>query len=779
MLCNKCGKNMAVVFLQNKFNPSEPPKALCIKCARAEGVPEVDNIIKSMGLDPERMEKDMDELFENIDPQQLEDGMKEMMESMQDGSGMFTLNPTSSGDGNEDDDDNSKFNPANMIGKIFGMGKPADNAAKSESDAAHDKKEEKNTLKKRKTLESFGTNLTRRAKNGEIDKVVGRDNEIARIIQILNRRTKNNPVLLGEPGVGKTAIAEGLAMRIADKEVPAKLIGYEIYLIDFAAMVAGTQFRGQFEARLKKLIEEAKNEGNIILVIDEIHNIVGAGEAEGGAMSAANILKPALARGEVQIIGATTLNEYRKKIEKDSALERRFQPVFVEEPSVEDSIEIIKGIREYYEEYHKVKLTDEIIKSAVIMSERYIHDRFLPDKAIDVIDEASSKVNLSNTALTEISKIADLRREANIKLADTAEEDYQAKADIKSELCRLDEREKSLRENFEYIPVTTDDIANVIEMWTKIPVQKLTSIDSAKLLNLEENLHKRVIGQEEAISGVSGAVRRKRAGISSKKRPISFIFVGPTGVGKTELVKALAENVFGSEEALIRVDMSEYMEKHSVSKLIGSPPGYVGYDEAGQLTEKVRRNPYSLILLDEIEKAHPDVFNIFLQVLDDGRITDSQGRIVNFENTIIVMTSNAGSDYSSAGGLGFETSEFVSKYEKALNQLFRPEFINRIDRIIEFNPLTKEELVSIADLLLKDIISAMDEKGFTVTVTAEAEKFIADKGFDKKFGARPMRRAITKYIEDELANMLISGSLPSNAHIEITAVNDSIQINIQ
>ena len=778
MLCNKCGKNMAVVFLQNKFNPNEPPRALCIKCAREEGVKEVDNIIKSMGLDPDRMEKDMDELFENIDPQQLEDGVKEMMESMKDGNGMFTLNPTSSQDEVDDDDSEKKFNPANMIGKFFGMNKPADGEEKPAANAKTEKKDEKNTLKKRKTLESFGVNLTRRAKNGEIDKVIGRDNEIARIIQILNRRTKNNPVLLGEPGVGKTAIAEGLAMRIANKEVPAKLIGYEIYLIDFAAIVAGTQFRGQFEARLKKLIEEAKNEGNIILVIDEIHNIVGAGEAEGGAMSAANILKPALARGEVQIIGATTLNEYRKKIEKDSALERRFQHVFVEEPSVEDSIEIIKGIREYYEEYHKVRLSDEVIKSAVIMSERYIHDRFLPDKAIDVIDEASSKVNLSNTTLTEISKIADLRREANIKLADTADDDYQTKADIKSELCRLDEREKTLKENFEYIPVTADDVAQVIEMWTKIPVQKLTSIDGEKLLTLEKSLHKRVIGQDEAITSVAGAVRRKRAGISSKKRPVSFIFVGPTGVGKTELVKALAESVFGSEEALIRVDMSEYMEKHSVSKLIGSPPGYVGYDEAGQLTEKVRRNPYSLILLDEIEKAHPDVFNIFLQVLDDGRITDSQGRVVNFENTIIVMTSNAGSDYSSASSMGFETSKFVSKYEKALNQLFRPEFINRIDRIIEFKPLTKEELVQIADLLIKDITSAMEEKGFAVTVTDKAKEFIAERGFDKKFGARPMRRAITKYIEDELAHMLISGSIPSGAAIEITAENDNIKINI-
>lgn len=752
MLCSRCGKNPAMIFMGDEKNPSAPPQALCISCARELGIHSVDNIIKQMGLDPE----------------QVETGMQELMENMGDvdASQLATL------------DENDGANPMDFLNKVFqnfqhndkNTPPEANHAPEGETQQSKERvsPQEKKAKKKRKYLETYGINLTRKAADGGIDRVVGRGREIGRVIQVLNRRSKNNPVLLGEPGVGKTAIAEGLALRIVEKQVPAKLFGCEVYLLDFAALVAGTQFRGQFESRLKGLIEEVKQLGNIILVIDEIHNIVGAGEAEGGAMNAANIMKPALARGEIQIIGATTLEEYRKKIEKDSALERRFQPVMVDEPSVEDSIEILKGIKGYYEDYHKVSISDEVVKSAVLLSERYIHDRFLPDKAIDVIDEAASKVNLANEALLEISRVEFQLKDLEAQREGISEDDFQKIADLKSLECRCNEKLQQLKEGFHNTPITVEDVAQVVEMWTKIPVQKLTEVDSQKLLSLEENLHKRVIGQNKAVESVSRAVRRKRAGFVTRKRPVSFIFVGPTGVGKTELVKALSSCMFGSEEALVRLDMSEYMEKHSVSKLIGSPPGYVGYDEAGQLTEKIRRNPYSIILLDEIEKAHADVFNIFLQILDDGRITDSQGRVVNFENTVIVMTSNAGSELNS-GSMGFESSQSVSKYEKTLNQLFRPEFLNRVDEVVEFAYLTREELLQVTDLMLEELKTGLSQQQITMEITQSAKELIVDKGYQRKFGARPMRRVIMKEIEDVIAERIINGSLKKGQTVEIGA----------
>ncbi len=772
MLCTRCGKNIAVVFLQNQSDASAPTQALCIKCARELGVGNVDNMIRSMGLDPQQMERDMSEFMEHSDPEQLENSMKEMMDAIKNGeaNGILAINPTSSSMAGGDEEDGGKaFNPMQLINDLFG-GKEGKNETKTGKAQKQEKPD-----KKRKTLETFGTNLTKKAAEGKIDKIVGREREISRVIQILNRRSKNNPVLLGEPGVGKTAIAEGLAMRIVEKKVPAKLFSYEVYLIDFAALVAGTQFRGQFEARLKKLVEEATEAGNIILMIDEVHNIVGAGEAEGGAMSAANILKPALARGEIQIIGATTLSEYRKKIEKDSALERRFQPVMVDEPTISETIEMLGGIKKYYEEYHKVVITDEVVKSAVVMSERYIHDRFLPDKAIDVIDEAASKVNLANTDLVEMQKLEDEIADVNKRESELPDDDYEGKAMLKSEACRINERLIQLKAEYSDPQVTVEDVAGVIEMWTKIPVRSITEVDSEKLINLEENLHKRVIGQDEAVQSVAAAVRRNRAGIIRKKRPVSFIFAGPTGVGKTQLVKALAECMFGSEEALIRVDMSEYMEKHSVSKLIGSPPGYVGYDEAGQLTEKVRRNPYSIILLDEVEKAHADVYNIFLQVLDDGRISDSQGRVVNFENTVIVMTTNAGSDMKS-GSMGFESEKGQGRYEKALSQIMRPEFLNRIDGIIEFKQLSGDELEKIAGLMLGELSEGLAEKNIGIKISDEAKRLIVSKGYKKEFGARPMRRVITQDIEDKIARLVISGEISEGDVLEIEAAGGEFSV---
>ncbi len=722
MLCSRCKKNVAVMFITRMENGKAINESLCMPCAKELGV---GNLDKLMGdIDPEMManlENQMMELANSENPPLPEDIGGSVM---------------------------------SIINNMFSNGQ---GAPKMEKTA---KKEEKKAEKR--IIDSFGENLTKKAMANKLDKVIGRENEIDRMIQILNRRTKNNPALIGEPGVGKTAVAEGLAERIVSKNVPVKLRDKEVYLLDFTAIVAGTQYRGQFEARLKSIVEEVKKLGNIILVIDELHNIVGAGDAE-GAMSAANILKPALARGDIQVIGATTLGEYRKYIEKDSALERRFQPIIIEEPSVFETIEILKGIKGYYENYHQVKISDEVIEKAAILSERYITDRFLPDKAIDLIDEAGSRANLKNKALATIFELKKqlelIRREKDEAAGEDSIENYQKAADLKMQECSIMQSIDSLTENMEEVHLTVEDIANVIEMQTKIPVKKITEEETKRLLELEDNLHKRIIGQNEAVNAVARTIRRKRAALSKKKRPASFIFVGPTGVGKTETVKALACELFESEEALIRVDMTEYMEKHAVSRLIGSPPGYVGYDDAGQLTEKVRRKPYSVILFDEIEKAHPDVMNILLQILDDGRVTDSHGKVVSFENTVIVMTSNAGSGYSSSA-LGFgKTLEEASKTKAmdALKKFLRPEFLNRVDEVIVFNPLTKEELLEIAQLMIGEIASMAKERGITLTVSDEVKALLCEKGFDSAMGARPLRRVVSREIEDRLADIVIRG----------------------
>lgn len=607
--------------------------------------------------------------------------------------------------------------------------------------------------------------------------------KFGRIIQILNRRSKNNPCLIGEPGVGKTAIAKALAIKIANGDVPAKLLNKEVYLLDMTSVIAGTQFRGQFEARMKSIIDECKSLGNIILVIDELHNIMGAGDAE-NSMNAANILKPSLSSGEIQLIGTTTLKEYRKYIEKDSALERRFQPVLVEEPSIDDSIKILEGIKKYYEDFHKVKISNDIIKQTVIMSEKYIHDRFLPDKAIDILDEACSRINLKNKDLyqlevlkNELKKIQEEKEEA--ALADSTE-DYKKAADLKMKECTLQEQIDTLSKKLKIKNVTLSDIAEVIEHWTKIPVQKITEKESQKLLNLENSLHKNVIGQDDAVKAVSRAIRRNRAGLQSTKRPPSFIFVGPTGVGKTKLAKTLAYEMFGNENSIIRVDMSEYMESHSTSKLIGSPPGYVGYDDAGQLTEKVKRKPYSIVLFDEIEKAHPDVFNILLQVLDDGRLTDSQGNVVNFENTIIIMTSNAGSQIThSSIGFGANKEANKNKVLDSLRETFRPEFLNRVDEIVVFDQLDKNQLLDIIDLMLSETSKVLSDKNIIMNVSPEAKNFLLEKGTDIKYGARPLRRAIQRYIEDELSDLILKSELQNGQTVNIDLKNNKLQFEIE
>lgn len=645
-----------------------------------------------------------------------------------------------------------------------------------------EKKKNKKTNKKKKFLDTFGTNLTEKAKNNQLDMIIGREKEIQRIVQILNRRSKNNPCLIGEPGVGKTAIAQGLAIRIANQNVPAKLLNKEVYLLDMTSIIAGTQFRGQFESRMKGIIDECKELGNIILVIDEIHNIIGAGDGE-HSMNAANILKPALSNGEIQLIGTTTLKEYRKYIEKDSALERRFQQVLVEEPNVEDSITILDGIKKYYEEYHKVKISSDVIRQAVIMSEKYIHDRFLPDKAIDILDEACSRINLENKELFKLEmlrqELVQVQNEKEEVVAADSTEDYQKAANLKTRECQLIEEIDKLNSKMKPRQLTVQDIANVIESWTKIPVKKITEAETQKLLNLETNLHKRIVGQEEAVSSVARAIRRNRAGLKSTKRPPSFIFVGPTGVGKTELAKSLAYEMFGNEDSIIRIDMSEYMESHSTSKLIGAPPGYVGYDEAGQLTDKVKRKPYSIILLDEIEKAHPDVFNILLQVLDDGKLTDSQGNTVSFSNTIIIMTSNAGSN-TNTNSIGFgKQSVDKNKIMNSLKEVFRPEFLNRIDEIISFDSLTKEQLLEIVNLMLKDTFKVLKEKDITMNISPKAKDYILEKGTDIKFGARPLRRAIQRYIEDELAEMILKGELKDGQTVDVEVENEKLKFEVK
>ena len=740
MLCTRCNKNVAVIFVTRMEGGKTVNEGLCIPCARELGI----NTMQQMagGLDM----GDMDN---------LEAQMMEMIES-------------SEGEG-------GAANPfADFLSNVFGGFGPKDSAFEGFSAEKETKKDKKSKEKKKKLLDTYGTNLTQKARNGLVDMVVGREREIERLVQILNRRTKNNPALLGEPGVGKTAIAEGFAERIAAGRVPEKLLDKEVYLLDFTAIVAGTQYRGQFEARLKGIIEETKKLGNIILVIDELHNIVGAGDAE-GAMSAANILKPALSRGEIQVIGATTLSEYRKFIEKDSALERRFQTVIVEEPSPQETVEVLKGIKGYYEKYHKVKISDEVINTAVTLSRRYITDRFLPDKAIDLIDEAGSRANLKNAILCQMArsekKLASLQAEIeeanNAQGSEEGPKDYEKLAQLKTQECALQEQIENLNTQLDDVALTSEDIAYVVEEWTKIPVKKITQAETERLLGLEERLHKRIIGQSEAVSAVSRAIRRNRAALSKKLRPASFIFVGPTGVGKTELVKQLAAELFDSEDALIRVDMTEFMEKHSVSKLIGSPPGYVGYDDAGQLTEKVRRKPYCVVLFDEIEKAHPDVLNIMLQMLDDGRVTDSHGKVVSFENTVIVMTSNAGSDWKGSG-IGFTENaakQNKDKVHRALKAIFRPEFLNRVDEIVVFDTLNSEEMGKILDIMLGELSQMLEGKGISLCVSDEVKGMIVDEAIKEHLGARPLRRLISRKIEDKLSEMIIGGNYKTTISI--------------
>lgn len=759
--CSVCKKNVATIFTTKIENGKPETVGLCIPCAQKMGFPVIDQVMQQAGISEDELEsmtEQMNGMLENMDNEEG-DEKNSLMNFM---NNMF---PGINGLGKKDEELESIEEPVNI-----------DKSANLKEEAK-EKSKKGGFFKKRKNLDTYGINLTEKAKSDAVDKVIGRNREIDRVIQILNRRTKNNPILIGEPGVGKTAIAEGLAVRIAEKQVPEKLFDAEVYLLDLTAIVAGTQFRGQFEGRMKSIIDEAKECGNIILVIDEVHNIIGAGEAQGGAMNAANILKPALARGEIQIIGATTLEEYRKYIEKDSALERRFQPVLVEEPNIQDTIEILKGIKHYYEDYHKVKISDEVIEAAATLSERYINGRFLPDKAIDVIDEASSRANLKNKGLVELKALKedlDALKEEIKTAADNT--DYEKAAELKVDECKLESKIAKIEKECSEVELTVSDIAYVIEAWTKIPVQSITEEEADKLLHLEERLHKRVIGQQEAITGISRAIRRNRLGFRMKKKPASFIFVGPTGVGKTELARALASELFGSEEALIRIDMTEYMEKHTVSKLIGAPPGYVGYDEGGQLTEKVRRKPYSVILLDEIEKAHPDVFNMLLQILEDGRLTDSQGRTVHFDNTVIIMTSNAGTNFKS-NGIGFAQEGYNAlehRVKEALKEYFRPEFLNRVDETIVFKNLTKEELYQIIDLMLKEVKEEVGEKKITIEVTGAAKEFILDKGYDEKYGARPLRRTIQRYIEDEIAEQYLLKKINEGSHVKVDLIDDKI-----
>jgi len=767
MLCSVCNENFAVVFITKIIDGKQVQEGLCMTCAKKRGVQPVNNFLEQTGMteeDFDSLNKQMGEMMGNMDM----DNMNSMMQ-------MY-----------EDTDLNTQENPLlGMLGKTFTNKndnlpeKAQDIKASDGSTKSQSKVQEKKPLKKKKFLEQYGINLNEKAQVGKIDRVIGREKEINRVVQILNRRNKNNPVLIGEPGVGKTAIAEGLAVRIIERNIPAKLFGMEVYLLDLTSMVSGTQFRGQFESRMKGLIDEVKELGNIILVIDELHNIMGAGEAD-GAMNAANILKPALARGEIQVIGATTLNEYRKYIEKDSALERRFQPVLVEEPSIDETIEILKGIKHYYEEYHHVIIPDDVVVAAAQMSERYISDRFLPDKAIDIIDEAASRANLKNSELVDLetlkAKLKVIQDEKENAISADSIEDYQKAADLKVKECKLLTDIDALEKHSLVSEITIDDVATIIELWTKIPVQRLTEVESSKLMNLEQRLHTKVVGQDKAVEGISRAIRRNRAGFRKSKKPSSFIFVGPTGVGKTELVKALAIELFQSEEALIRLDMSEYMEKHTVSKLIGSPPGYVGYDDGGQLTEKVRRKPYSVILMDEIEKAHPDVFNMLLQIMDDGRLSDSHGRVVNFENTVIIMTSNAGTTLKNSGiGFGNEGyDKMESKIQVVLKDLFRPEFLNRVDEILVFTELSKDELGRIIELMLNEVKQEAKEKGVEISLTDKAKEFLIEKGYDVKYGARPLRRVIQKQIEDRLTEIFFEGKLVAGTNVNFDVVNGEL-----
>ena len=759
-MCTKCKKNIAVVFITKMENGATLNEGYCLKCARSLGIPQIDQAVRQMGIS----EEDLD---------LLTDEMSSMF-GQRDGS-----------DDADDDEIDSQTATFPLLNQLFGgnTNMPAQPPRPPKQEEPKDEGKGKKKNKKHKFLDSYCMDLTGRAKAGKLDKVIGRDVETERVIQILNRRQKNNPCLIGEPGVGKTAIAEGLAQRIAAGEVPYKLRDKEVFLLDLTALVAGTQFRGQFESRMKSLIGEIKECGNIILVIDEVHNLVGAGDAE-GSMNAANILKPALSRGEIQVIGATTFAEYRKHIEKDAALERRFQPVSVAEPTIAEASQIMQGIAKAYAEFHGVEISPEIAHQCVVLSERYITDRFLPDKAIDLLDEACSDVNLQ---CKEISQLAELKKERDdyeLELRmlneDTENTNYERLATIRSKLMQL-----ALKiEDLEALPkpaVTMENLARIIELWTKIPASKIKAQEYEQIKGLSARLKEHIVGQDEAVDAVSRAIRRSRVGISPKKRPVSFIFVGPTGVGKTELVKQLANDLFDSVDSLIRLDMSEYMEKHTVSKLIGSPPGYVGYDEAGQLTEKIRRRPYSVVLFDEIEKAHPDVLNVLLQVLDDGRITDAQGRVVNFENTIIVMTSNAGSE-GRVGGLGFGRTEndmVKEKTMKALREFLRPEFINRVDEIITFNHLTEENFLGIADIMLSELRDSLSLRGLNLTWSDEVRQLLVKKAYSMVYGARNLRRIIQRELEDPISEAIIDSFEHPISSIHILVEENAVKLDIK
>ena len=758
-MCIKCKKNIAVVFISKIENGVTLNEGYCLKCARSLGIPQIDQAVRQMGISEEDLDLISDEMGSIFGQRDDED--------------------------REDDEIDSQTATFPLLNQLFGnnnMPAQAPRPPKHE-EAPQEEGKGKKKKSKHKFLDSYCMDLTGRAKAGKLDKVIGRDVETERVIQILNRRQKNNPCLIGEPGVGKTAIAEGLAQRIAAGEVPYKLRDKEVFLLDLTALVAGTQFRGQFESRMKSLIGEIKECGNIILVIDEVHNLVGAGDAE-GSMNAANILKPALSRGEIQVIGATTFNEYRKHIEKDAALERRFQPVNVAEPTIEEACQIMQGIAKTYAEFHGVAISPEIARQCVVLSERYITDRFLPDKAIDLLDEACSDVNLQ---CKEISQLAELRKERDdyelelrMLTEDTENQHYERLAIIRSKLMQL-----ALKiEDLEQLPppaVTMENLARIIEMWTKIPASKIKAQEYQQIKGLADRLREHIVGQDEAVDAVAKAIRRNRVGISPKKRPVSFIFVGPTGVGKTELVKQLADDLFDSVDSLIRLDMSEYMEKHTVSKLIGSPPGYVGYDEAGQLTEKIRRRPYSVVLFDEIEKAHPDVLNVLLQVLDDGRITDAQGRVVNFENTIIVMTSNAGSE-GRVGGLGFGRTENDMVREKtmrALREFLRPEFINRVDEIVTFNHLSRENFLGIADIMLRELKDSLAARGLSLDWDDGLRQYLADEAYSVTYGARNLRRTIQRKLEDPISEAIIDSFDAPISSIGIRVEDGSIRLDIR
>lgn len=774
-MCSRCGKNVAVVFITKLEGGVQKNEGLCLKCARELHIKPVDDMIEKMGISDE----DLDNLS------------GEMMNALNGVESLMDMSIDPDNDANDDSDDDGKTATFPFLNRLFGNGN--NTPAESNNAAAQQPPKEGGKPPKRKFLDNYCINLTDRARAGKLDNMVGREEELERVIQILNRRQKNNPCLIGEPGVGKTAVAEGLAQRIALDQVPYKLRGKEVYLLDLTALVAGTQFRGQFESRMKGLIEEIRKQGNIILVIDEVHNIVGAGDAE-GSMNAANILKPALSRGEIQVIGATTFTEYRKHIEKDSALERRFQPVTINEPSVADSIEILKGIRRYYEDYHGVKISDEMCAEAVKMSERYITDRFLPDKAIDLIDEACSDVNLKDKNIirrAELRKdLDDLKFERETlmsadapkgeELTDEAlDKRYERIAELRSKEMQREQELASLE--LEGVPeLTIDNLARIIELWTKIPASSIRKDEFERLAELDKRLKAHIVGQDEAVNAVCAAIKRSRVGLKAKRKPTSFIFVGGTGVGKTELVKRLAADLFDSPESLIRLDMSEFMEKFSVSRIIGSPPGYVGYDEAGQLTEKIRRKPYSVVLFDEIEKAHPDVLNILLQILDDGRITDAQGRTVNFENTVIVMTTNAGSNRK-GGAMGFGGTVNDMGREralKALGEFLRPEFINRVDEIVYFNSLTEENFRSIAKLMLEETRDAIAERGISMTWNTALIDYLVRKSYSVTYGARNLRRTIQKDVEDAIAQKIIDCRGENAGHISVSADDSGVVVEV-